>query len=64
MKEESKPETKKTARAIGDTAKDKETVKPQPTETFARAANEDDDGYDPWSDRIVQEPFWEKDPWS
>ena len=33
-------------------------------EPFARAANEDDDGYDPWSDRPVEDPFWEKDPWS
>lgn len=33
-------------------------------EPFARAATEDDDGYDPWSDRVVQEPFWEKDPWN
>lgn len=30
---------------------------------FARAANEDDDGYDPWSDRKASNPLWEEDPW-
>ena len=32
---------------------------------FCRAENEDDDGYDPWSDRRPDpEPLWEEDPWS
>ena len=32
---------------------------------FARAENEDDDGYDPYSDRHpVSEPLFERDPWS
>ena len=32
---------------------------------FARAENEDDDGYDPWSDRRPSsEPLFERDPWS
>ena len=32
---------------------------------FARAENEDDDGYDPYSDRRpVSEPLFEGDPWS
>jgi hypothetical protein len=31
---------------------------------FARAENEDDDGYDPWSDRRPRrEPLFEEDPW-
>lgn len=30
---------------------------------FARPENEDDDGYDPWSDRREELPTWEKDPW-
>ena len=31
---------------------------------FARAENEDDDGYDPWSDRRPEpEPLFERDPW-
>ena len=32
---------------------------------FARAENEDDDGYDPYSDRRpVSEPLFGRDPWS
>ena len=32
---------------------------------FARAENEDDDGYDPYSDRRpVSKPLFERDPWS
>ena len=31
---------------------------------FARAENEDDDGYDPWSDRRPEpDPLFEPDPW-
>ena len=31
---------------------------------FARPEGEDDDGYDPWSDRPVRrEPLFERDPW-
>lgn len=30
---------------------------------FARPENEDDDGYDPWSDRREEPPTWEEDPW-
>ncbi|MBE6463735.1 MAG: hypothetical protein E7003_00115 [Eggerthellaceae bacterium] len=29
-----------------------------------RAACEDDDGYDPYSDRIETEPLFERDPWN
>lgn len=32
---------------------------------FVRAENEDDDGYDPYSDRRpAPEPLFEADPWS
>ena len=31
---------------------------------FYRAANEDDDGYDPYSDRQEKVPFFEEDPWN
>ena len=32
---------------------------------FRRAENEDDDGYDPYSDRRPDpEPFFERDPWA
>lgn len=30
---------------------------------FARAEGEDDDGYDPWSDRREEPALWEEDPW-
>lgn len=30
---------------------------------FLRAANEDDDGYDPYSDRREYTPLFERDPW-
>ena len=29
-----------------------------------RAACEDDDGYDPYSDRTEVEPLFERDPWA
>lgn len=32
---------------------------------YYRAENEDDDGYDPYSDRpAAPEPLFERDPWS
>ena len=31
--------------------------------TYLRAENEDDDGYDPYSDRIEHTPLFEEDPW-
>ena len=32
---------------------------------FIRAENEDDDGYDPYSDRRpAPEPLFERDPWA
>lgn len=32
---------------------------------FIRAENEDDDGYDPYSDRRpASEPLFERDPWA
>ena len=32
---------------------------------YLRAENEDDDGYDPYSDRPpVAEPLFERDPWN
>ncbi len=31
---------------------------------FRRPANEDDDGYDPYSDRPADNPLFERDPWS
>ena len=49
-----------TARKDADSKK-AQVVDPE----FARAENEDDDGYDPYSDRRpVNEPLFERDPWS
>ena len=36
----------------------------QPQDPFLRAPNEDDDGYDPYSDRPAKaEPLFMEDPW-
>lgn len=38
--------------------------RPSPYASFIRAENEDDDGYDPYSDRPARpEPLFERDPW-
>ena len=34
-----------------------------PTDANVRAENEDDDGYDPYSDRREERPLFEQDPW-
>ena len=37
---------------------------PKPRDPYIRAENEDDDGYDPYSDRRPEcEPLFEADPW-
>ena len=55
-----KPEAQASAREDADSKK-AQVVDPE----FARAENEDDDGYDPYSDRCpVSEPLFERDPWS
>ena len=43
----------------------KPTSKPKPAQDpFVRAPNEDDDGYDPYSDRpATAEPLFMEDPW-
>lgn len=52
--------------AQGAARKDADSKKAQVVDPeFARAENEDDDGYDPYSDRRpVSEPLFERDPWS
>lgn len=38
--------------------------RPRVQDPFIRAENEDDDGYDPYSDRLPErEPLFEPDPW-
>ena len=50
----------------GAARKDADSKKAQVVDPeFVRAENEDDDGYDPYSDRRpVSEPLFERDPWS
>lgn len=37
----------------------------KPDDPFLRAENEDDDGYDPYSDRPAErEPLFQEDPWA
>ena len=54
------------AAATAATHKDTDSKKSQVVDPeFARAENEDDDGYDPYSDRRpVSEPLFERDPWN
>lgn len=72
-----KPELQAAAREDAATAKPQVTAQPaahKDTDSkkaqvvdpeFARAENEDDDGYDPYSDRRpASEPLFERDPWS
>lgn len=50
--------------AVGrrDKVQDKRAAAPK--DPFIRAENEDDDGYDPYSDRRPErEPLFERDPW-
>ena len=42
----------------------KEKERPVADSPYLRAPNEDDDGYDPYSDRPARrEPLFEEDPW-
>ncbi len=53
---DSKDECKRPLREKRETKK--------PTDPYIRAENEDDDGYDPYSDRRPErEPLFEADPW-
>ena len=61
-----KPQGATQIKPQGATRKDADSKKAQVVDPeFARAENEDDDGYDPYSDRRpVSEPLFERDPWS
>ena len=40
-------------------------IEPKPRDPYIRAENEDDDGYDPYSDRRPErEPLFEPDHWN
>ena len=59
-----KPVVRKNA---GESAADVEQASSaaKPRDPFRRAANEDDDGYDPYSDRPADPaPLFEHDPWT
>ncbi len=44
---------------------EKAAIKDEVNREFLRAENEDDDGYDPYSDRRpVSEPLFQRDPWA
>lgn len=45
------------------TANAKSSEPTNSTDPFLRPPNEDDDGYDPYSDRIEQPDLYEEDPW-
>ena len=51
------------AKPAKGTSADHAKRKPAIADEFARAANEDDDGYDPYSDRREVPPLFEPDPW-
>lgn len=54
-------ETKKSSRAHTSKSRQKQNER----DPFVRAENEDDDGYDPYSDRSPKpEPLFERDPWN
>lgn len=56
-----------TASSAAPTRSEKPLATPESDENreFIRAENEDDDGYDPYSDRRpLSEPLFEADPWN
>ena len=59
MSDEKKPVTREAAHERHDAAA------PMPADPCVRAENEDDDGYESYSDRRpAPEPMFERDPWS
>lgn len=55
---------KKTDVRDASAAERREPANATPADPCVRAENEDDDGYDPYSDRKpAPEPMFERDPW-
>ncbi len=55
----------KTGAGVGSRDVEKAAIKDEVNREFLRAENEDDDGYDPYSDRRpVSEPLFQRDPWA
>lgn len=59
-----KPEDTSSADRLNKPLSSQGALSPKKKDAFSRATNEDDDGYDPWSDRVISDPLWEEDPWS
>lgn len=54
-----KPVARKSKKGVKGSALDA----PKAKNPYIRAANEDDDGYDPYSDRREEPPLFEPNPW-
>lgn len=66
MKDENKTHAPAAEAAPAAPVAPKTSPKPasKPRDPYIRAENEDDDGYDPYSDRRPEcEPMFEADPW-
>ncbi len=60
-----KPAGEKVGAAAGSRDAERAAIKDEVNREFLRAENEDDDGYDPYSDRRpVSEPLFQRDPWA
>ncbi len=60
-----KPAGEKTGAAADPRETENAAIKDEVNREFLRAENEDDDGYDPYSDRRpVSEPLFQRDPWA
>lgn len=55
-----KPDSRNTTKAP---QKEEPSRNQKVDDPFLRAPNEDDDGYDPYSDRTEQPDLYEEDPW-
>lgn len=60
LTEEQREAARKRAQAALEEKRKRAGAKDDP---FLRAANEDDDGYDPYSDRVERAEPYEEDPW-
>ena len=65
MADEREPQPRYRVRPVTTPVAPAEPSKPEPTsDPFLRPAAEDDDGYDPSSDRPADpEPTYQEDPW-
>lgn len=60
-----KPQSKPPAKQPSKPPTHPKNKKAAEDRSFARPINEDDDGYDPWSDRPAKrEPLFQADPWN